>query len=283
MRWLILLLVLGCPLESLAGGACETVHPGLPTGPLGLSFFDGDIGRPRRACPRSEVALSGSLLAVDVADDLIVEDGNFYATMAGGGELSGSWRFSQRGELFATLEAIKYRYVQNATLIEDRLGLGFLSLGATWQSWSRGATVLAVTGRITLPTAIGYYENAWPMAADFGLALASRPWTSLSVHAQAGGVLAFSLGSAEADPRAGVQLVAGLDYTPLDWLGLVLQTGALLGYRQGVDRLDLAAGFRFRIWEGLGLELAGMLPWAGASPADLALSLRVSYRLDGMH
>jgi hypothetical protein len=63
----------------------------------------------------------------------------------------------------------------------------------------------------------------------------------------------------------------------------VLQTGALLGYRQGIDRMTLGAGFRFRIWEGLGLELAGMLPWAGASPADLAMVLRISYRLSDIH
>lgn len=278
MKTVCFLMVLLWALPAAGGDACTPLHGGLPSGPLGLSFFEGDVGRPRRVCPHNEVSISASLMAIDVADDLIVEDGNFYATLAGAGEISGSWKFSDRGELFASLEAVKYRYVQNATLIKDHLGLGFLSLGATYQTWSRGSNILAASGRMTLPTAFGYYENAWPLAFDFGLALASRPSPRLSVHAQLGSVLSFAVSHGDPGTQAGVQLLAGLEYTPWDWLGLVLDLGALLGYREGLDQLTLGAGFRFRIWEGLGIELAGMLPYAGSTASELAIVLRISYR-----
>jgi hypothetical protein len=271
-------MVLLWALPATAGDTCAPLHEGLPSGPLGLSFFEGDIGRPRRVCPHNEVAITGSLMAVDVSDDLIVEDGNFYATLAGAGEISGSWKFSERGELFASIEAVKYRYVQNATLINEHLGLGFLSTGATYQTWSRGSSILAITGRLTLPTAIGYYENAWPLALDFGLVLASRPMAKLSIHAQLGTVLSFAISHGDPGTQAGLQLLAGMEYTPWDWLGLVLDLGALLGYREGLDQMTLGVGFRFRIWEGLGLELASMLPVAGSTTSELAVVLRVSYR-----
>jgi hypothetical protein len=273
-----IILIAVAPGIAAAGDACPA--GGLMDGPLGLSFFEGDIGRPRRVCPRTEVVLGGGIMGVDVADDLIYEDGNFYATLAGGGELSGSWKFSQKGELFASLQAVNFRFVQNATITRTHLGMGWTSLGATYHGWSTDELILAMTGRLTLPTAFDYYEHAWPLALDAGLAAVYRPLTWLSVHGQIGAVASMAISDGDPDARAALQIVAGVECTPLDWLGLVLDLGAQLGYDAPLDQLSVAVGFRFRIWQGLGLEIAAMLPYAGESQANLAGVLRIGYRFD---
>jgi hypothetical protein len=279
MRTLLLTALLAVsPALTLAGEVCS--GGGLMDGPLGLSFFEGDIGRPRRVCPRTELVLGGGVMGTDVADDLISGDGNFYATLAGGGEISGSWKFSKKGELFASIQALNFRFVQNATLTRTHLGMGWTSVGATYHGWSSGELILAMTGRLTLPTAFGYYEHAWPLALDVGLAAAYRPWSWLSVHGQLGAVASLAVGRGDPNARAALQIVAGVEYTPLDWLGLVLDLGAQMGYDATLDQLNVALGFRFRIWRGLGLELAAVLPYAGESQANLAGMLRVGYRFD---
>jgi hypothetical protein len=249
-------------------------------GPLGLSFFEGDIGRPRRVCPRTEVVLGGGVMGTDVADDLISGDGNFYATLAGGGELSGSWRFSEKGEIFASIQAVNFRFVQNATITRTHLGMGWTSLGVTYHGWSTDKLILAMTGRLTLPTAFDYYEHAWPLALDAGVVAVYRPLAWLSVHGQVGSVASLAVSQGDPDARAALQIVAGVEFIPLEWLGLVLDLGAQLGYDAPLDQLNVALGFRFRIWQGLGLEFAAMLPYAGESQANLAGVLRIGYRFD---
>lgn len=274
----LIVLVAVTPGMSRAGEVCT--DGGLMDGPLGLSFFEGDIGRPRRVCPRTEVVIGGGVMGVDVADDLIEGDGNFYATLGGGGELSGSWRFSEKGELFASIQAVNFRFVQNATMTRTRLGMGWTSLGVTYHGWQSEKLILAMTGRLTLPTAFGYYEHAWPLALDAGLAAEYRPLAWLGVHGQVGAIASMALGEGDPDSRAALQIVAGAEFTPLQWLGVVLDLGAQLGYDAPLDLLSVALGFRFRIWRGLGLELAAMLPYAGESQANLAGVLRVGYRFD---
>lgn len=279
MRSLLLTALLTIsPALTLAGEVCA--GGGLMDGPLGLSFFEGDIGRPRRVCPRTEVVLGGDVMGIDVADDLLTSDGNFYATMAGGGELSGSWKFSKKGELFASIQAVNFRFVQNATITRTHLGMGWTSVGATYHGWSTDKIILAMTGRFTLPTAFDYYEHAWPLALDVGVAAVYRPLSWLSVHGQVGAVASLAVSQGDPDARAALQIVAGAECTPLDWLGLVLDLGAQLGYDAPLDQLSVALGFRFRIWRGLGLELAAMLPYAGESEANLAGVLRIGYRFD---
>ena len=192
MRTLLLTALLTIsPALTLAGEVCA--GGGLMDGPLGLSFFEGDIGRPRRVCPRTEVVLGGDVMGIDVADDLLTSDGNFYATMAGGGELSGSWKFSKKGELFASIQAVNFRFVQNATITRTHIGMGWTSVGATYHGWSTDKIILAMTGRFTLPTAFDYYEHAWPLALDVGVAAVYRPLSWLSVHGQVGAVASLAV------------------------------------------------------------------------------------------
>ncbi|MBW1810866.1 MAG: hypothetical protein JRJ87_21925 [Deltaproteobacteria bacterium] len=280
MRATVIFVVLAIlPTISMAEDVCS--YGGLPNGPLGLSFFEGDIGRPRRVCPRTELALTGGLAGIDVADDMFSDDGNFYGTLSGGGELSGSWKFSDKGEIFASIQALHFRFVQNATITKTRMGMGWTSLGATYLFFKNEILALAATGRITLPTAFGYYEHAWPLTLDAGLSAELRPLPRLSIHGQLGAITSFAIGHGDPGPRAAFQLVAGVSYRPWDWLGLVIDLGTQLGYDAPLDQLTAAAGLRFHIWEGLGIELAAMLPFAGETAANMVVGLRVSYRLDG--
>jgi len=266
------------PAVSLAEDVCTS--GGLMDGPLGLSFFEGDSGCPRRVCPRTEVTLDGSVMGIDVADDLFTQSGDFYATIAGGGGFSGSWKFSERGELFASFQVLNVRFVQNATITGTRTGIGWFSAGATYQGFRAGNLALAMTARLTLPTAFGYYEHAWPLAADFGVLAGYRPLEWLGLHGQLGVVSSLAMSKANPNARAGLQIISGVEFMPLEWLGVVLDLGVQLGYAAPVDMLHLGAGFRFRIWRGLGVEIGAMLPCAGETKADLAAALRIGYRFD---
>jgi hypothetical protein len=254
---------------------CARPADGLPTGPLQYAFFDGDIARPRRACPRTEVALGGGALAV-------LDTGNFYGTLGGGGALSGSWRFSDKGEAFASIEAVQFRFVQNATLKQTRIGPGFTSAGASYIAYGNELAAVALTGRLTLPTAFGLYENAWPFALDLGASLAlGLPQEMLrdvlAFHAFAGATLGLALGG-DLAAGASFSLAAGLEYTPWEWLGVVVDLTSGYGREAVLDYLGAAAGLRFRIGRGLGVELGAMLPLAGATRADFSGGLRVSWR-----
>lgn len=267
-----LVALLGALPLPAAAEPCARWSGALPSGPLQVGFFDGDVGRPRRVCARSELALAGGGSA-------ILDTPNFYGSLGGGAQLQGSWAIAADAELFAAIEAVHFRFVQNATLTHTYLGPGLTSIGGTWRRAGTENLAVATTARLTLPTAFGLYRNAWPVAADVGAAFQWIVHPMLSAHGGFGGVGMGALGGADPGLRLGFQLLAGVEVRPWERLSLVADVSTLLGWADAVDQLTAAAGLRGDIGWGFGVEAAAMLPLAGSTRTDFAGALRISRRL----
>jgi hypothetical protein len=250
---------------------CAADPGAIATGPLQLGFFDGDVARPRRACPRSEVGMSFGGRA-------LIDSRNFYGTVGAGLLFGGSYRYSEEGEVFAAIEAVQVRFVQSAVFKTTRLGLGDTSIGAAHRVVDLGGATVAATGRLTLPTAVGLYENAWPFAVDLGAAFAWRPASRLGIHGHVGFIGAAAMGRGDPAPRLGVQALAGVDFRVFEWLALVLDVGSQHGWAAAVDQVTVAPGLRAALGRRFGLEVGAMVPVAGATRADAAFALRGSWR-----
>ena len=111
------------PATARAEGGCEQwIAPALAEGPITFGFQSADVATGRRACPRTEVGFG-------MQGGAIIETANFYGAITAAGLLSGSFAVRPDLEVFATLEALRFQFVQNATLTGTTMHLGQLTIG----------------------------------------------------------------------------------------------------------------------------------------------------------
>jgi hypothetical protein len=256
--------------EIPALAVCGTDRPSRRDGPLSIGLLDGGLGMARRACPRSEVYLAAEAY-------LVAELADFYGNIRVSGIYGGSWAISDRTEVFAALEVIRFHTVISSVGAAE-LGTGYASLGFVQQLWRNQRMVLALTSRLVLPTASRLDRNSSPLALDVGATFEAALHRVINVHGAL--LLAGSVGlsAGPADPRGGVRLLAGLDWHPWTWLAIVLELQAGFGYRAPVDLVSASLGFRFAIGHNFGIELAALYPFAGDERALLAGALNLSWR-----
>lgn len=248
-------------------GPCD-VTTGIATGPVSVGFVDGDLGVARRLCPRTEVALTGGGFA-------IVELENFYGRIAAGPTLEGSWAFSDRGEVYAGIEALRYETVITP-IPADYLGFGHTSLGATYRFWETEAVGVGAHARAVLPTAVGLYQNAWPVAADLGVGVQWAAHRTLRVHGDATGIFSAAISQGPALPWGGARLTGGVEWQPVRPFGLTADLLAGFGYADPVDHVAAALGIRTGIGKRVGIDLAAAYPFAGRERALASGELRVN-------
>jgi hypothetical protein len=266
----------GCRLAALAllalpaQAAAQALEPCPSGGPLAISLLEGEVGVPFRACPRTELsaAATGSAL---------IDTPAFFGTLDGALRLGGSYRYAPEGELFASAELPRWRFVQNATLTGTQLGVGWLSAGAAHHVAELGAVRVAAGARLSMQVGRGLYARAWPLYLELGAAGEWRVAPQVSLHGHAGAVTGAALSAGPRGARAGLQARTGGAWQ-LGRLALVLDGGAMFGYGAAVDSLDLAPGVRARIWRELAGELAVSVPLAGATRTDLAAALALRWR-----
>ena len=250
-----------------------TPSPALAAGPVAAAPALGDAGLVRRAEPRSELALA-------IRSGLVYDEPGFYGMADAGLELQGSWAPSPRTELFASLAAVQLRYVQNATLSSTTLTLGAATVGAAHVVLAVPGDRLAATAfvRALLPFTLEY-EHALPIGVEPGVSLQGWIGGGASWHAGAALPLTATPSAGGLNPRLALGAVGGLAWSPWRWVSLV---GELSGRFGPLDPLDtLAAGIGARFAAGrLGLELAGVIPFAGASRYTAAALVRGAWRLD---
>jgi hypothetical protein len=250
--------------------AAEALAPCPSEGPLAISLFEGDVGVPFRACPRTE-------LAVGATGSALIDTPAFFGTLDGALRAGGSYRYAAAGELFASAELLRWRFVQNATLTGTGLGIGWLSTGATHQVGDFGAARLAAGARLSMQLGRGLYSSAWPMYAEFGAAGQWRIAPQVSAHAHLGVIAGAAWSAGPAGARAGLGARTGGAWN-LGRLALLLDGGGIFAYGAAVEGIDLAPGLRARIWRDVAGELAVAIPLAGATRTDLAAALSVRWR-----
>jgi hypothetical protein len=261
------------PAFAASEEGCESGRAsGLFEGPVQVAFYEADLGTGRRACGRTEVGVGTRLRA-------LIDTPDFYGNIGLSALVYGSYALSPRTEFFGTLEAYDFQFVQNATLQGTAGALGGLTAGATHQVWRYdGRGVLAATARLLLPTSLA--STTRTLGGEVGAAWSHRQTERLRFHGSAGVDVTAALGPVEPLPRVGVHLLGGAEYFVCSGFSAVLDAQAHFGRRALLDALAPALALRARLWRGLGLELAGTLPLAGAERTDASLGLRLAWRAD---
>lgn len=275
--WLLLALA---PLSALAqepavaatpepATACERwASPGLPEGPIGIGWYEADVVTGRRTCPRTELALG-------TRGGAVIDTPDFYGTIGLGLLLSGSYALGADKELFGTLELLQFQFVQNGTLKRTGLSLGQLTAGGSMVTFRRERLAGAATARLMLPTST-LAANVRTVGVEAGHSATFRPSERLELHGFVGADLSAGLSVANSYPRVGGLLTLGVQYSPLSWLGLVLNANGRLG---ATSYVAPAVGLRFKLYRGLGAELGVTLPLAGSDRHEGLFALRFGYRL----
>ncbi|MEZ4239064.1 MAG: hypothetical protein R3F59_23505 [Myxococcota bacterium] len=246
-------------------GPCD-VDGGLPTGPAQVALWDGDLGRARPVCARTQVALAPRAL-------LLVDTPAFYGRISALAGLEGTVAVD-RTALWLRLEPVRYESVISA-IPSSFLGYGYTSVGVTQRLDAGGPTATAFHGTVVLPTAVRLQGNAAPLGLDLAFALdhAAGPW---SVHGQAGYAFSASL-TRPAEVRTGFTGTGGGQWRPGRAFAAVLDLQAAISYTAPLDHLAVAPALRFGAGP-VGIELAGTVPVAGRERALAAVSLRGSVR-----
>jgi len=266
-------LAIACVTALPAPARAAEGNPALAEGPLPFAASVDVLGPVRRAEPRSEVALG-------LGGGLILDEPGFYGMAQGALRLEGSWAITPRWEVFAGLEALQFRYVQNATLGDTSYTLGALSAGGTWRALSLpdGRLDLAPFVALLFPTSLEY-RNTRVLGGAAGVSLRGAATSWLDWYAGASLPITGTLSDAGNQVRAGAELAAGGSWTPARWFRLSVQLTA--GFPFGHPMEQLAAGLGLRFAAGrFGVELDGILPLAGTSRFDAGALLRAAWRID---
>jgi hypothetical protein len=247
-----------------------------PVGPLQIGELDGMLGVPYRACPRDEFAIGGGFL-------LRAHTADFYGHILADGNVRISGLLDRNVEGFLVWEAFRFERVLSS-VNADYLGTGYLSWGVTARVFEQEGRVLAVTGRFVVPAMSGLHTSSYPIGLDLGVSAAWQVDPNLRLHMWA--TLLGSIGlssSAPAQARAGIRVGGGLDWHPLEWLGLVLELQTGFAYLDALDIMAANVGFRLALGDAVGLELAIQVPFLGVRTFDdgaisLEAALNLSWR-----
>lgn len=256
------------PAAQATGACAEWIAPGLQEGPVAMGFYEADTASGRRVCPRTEVSLGGRL-------DATVDTPDFRGAIGGSALLSASWAQTPRRELFFTLEAVHYGWVQNAVIKASELGLGQLTAGASQIVAQGDDWATATSARLMLPTST--VSDVRVVGLELGQALTWRLNDALELHGWAG-VDGSAAIFAAPQPRFGALLSAGVQYSPFTRFGVVLDVnGRVGGY---ASYLAPALALRFRAAKALGIELAASRPVFGTDRPNAVVGLRLAWRAD---
>lgn len=257
---------------SAHAGVCDDATGGLMMGPVSNSLQMGDLGAPRRACARTTVYAGAS-------GGAIVEPENFYGNIAGSLAIGGSYAFGRHLEIYGSVEPLLFQQLISA-FTASHVGLGHTSLGATWTFLHTSSFAMATTSRLTLPTAVGLYNNAWPVGLDAGVTFTLAPLSFLRLYGEAGGLGRVMLTAGDPFPRAGLVGVLGNELVLWDWASFVVEAKALALYEADLDHVSMTAALRARIWGGLAAEAYVAMPIAGRERTLASGGLRLGYRFD---
>ncbi len=255
------------PVPDQSRGCGRWKAEGLGEGPIALGFLAADVVTGRRACPRSEVGVGGRFAA-------IIDTPNYYGNLVVDGLVFGSVAINPKTEIFGTLEAVEYNWVQNASLKGSTLTLGTLTLGATRQFYGNDKFLGAFSARILLPTSF-VIPNTRLIGAELGHAATWRPRDWLELHSYLGVDFDTALGRGPSLPRFGAVVTAGVQLSPFSFAALVVDATGRVGAK---SFFAPTVALRFRVFR-VGIELAGTLPLVGTDRHDFIIGGRFSLRL----
>jgi hypothetical protein len=234
-------------------------------GPLVLGFEPIDFGTGRHVCPRAEVALSPRARAV-------IDTPDFYGSIGADARLFASVALDARWEVFAGVEAVRYQFVQNGTLVGAELSVGMTTVGAAALTQrGRGASG-STSVRLLLPTSNAV--QAIPVGGlEVGHAITMALAPRWDLHAYIGADASMGFSPAESQLQLGAVTTIGVAFAPKDWVALVLDVNARASATRYVAP---AVGVRLG-GRHYAFELAATAPVSGNDRHDAIGALRFSY------
>jgi hypothetical protein len=255
----------GAAIASAAPCPDEPIAPD----PIAVSFQDGGLGAPRRACGRSEAGVSlGGAAIIDLPA--------FYGDVVASLRADGSVRATPRTELWGRIELVRIEAVIGA-LSSEVWGTGFTTLGATHGLWADDQVALAWTGAVVLPTAVGLYHHALPFSAESGLTADWRqgPW-------RAGGQVsvlgATAWSAAPANPQLGFAPSLRLGWQPTQALQGLIELRSGFGLEAPVDHVAVGGVVRLAPHPDWIVELGTLIPTHGRERSLANGQLRIARR-----
>ncbi len=250
---------------------CDAVESGLAQGQVQVGFYDGDLGVAPSVCPTTSVGFTGGGSA-------IIDTANLYGRIIGTGTLRGSVALSDRTALYVTIEGLRYDSVI-APISSSAVGPGYTDVGGSWQAHTGDKMIVAIQGKLVLPTAFNDDVNSWPLALDAGANVAWRPAERWTVHGSLLGMYSMALGGGPVFPTGGVSLDLGGEWNATKGFGLVLDGRSGFGYTSAVDVVSAGFGVRGAVGKHAGLAFEAVKPLAGRERALAGADLRFDWRI----
>lgn len=268
MRLRALALALCLTPEIASAQRCSRGRAGVPA-PIALTVGPADFGTTPAPCsdPRASFDLRASLL-IDTPD--------FYGALGAEGVFSGTVPLVGRLWLSGAFTAVRYRYVQNATLLATDIGLGPSDVGLHVGLFAGDDLRVSTYLRVLLPT-----ESPTQYAArtgfEAGVAALWRPHARVSLLGGLSVPVEMSVLGGRGLAYGSVR--ASVDATVLvgTWFEPALGVEARIGNDPSgaVEFIAPRASLRAHLGRGVSLHLTGMVPLAGRERTDARVSLGV--------
>ena len=272
----VTLLSLAVALSSLSGvrsvwaAPCDAKVPeaGVPArvalGPAGL-------GAVPEACGANDISLQGFASALIATEE-------FYGGLDAGLTLRARFELGPRHWLSLWIPGLEYRFVANATIEAESVGMGAGAAGYHYALPLGKAAQLAPFVRLMLPTE-SVYQNAVRYGFDHGVAGIWRAtgWLELVGGFDFAALVTVGSGAYHVSyqPNLSAEAVAA----PVGFLAVA--AGAGLRFRGGDDAafesFDPRIALRIYPYRGLRVEAAAMLPLGGADRTDLVLGVNLGW------
>ena len=243
----------------------------------------------RRSEPRSEVALSLGAGFVD-QPERVTSVGTIPSRKGlqrGALELEGSWAPAPRWELFATVNAIAFRWLVVGGTNQNQLTVGSTTAGTTWVpvSLPGGRLDAGLFLRVLFPTSQELNGvHAWGIQPGLtlrGVATRRLAWFGgLSFRVgQSWGSFTTAVGTRSANAtQTGMSATLGIAFIPAPWFRVVAQCSGNLPFDRGSKQLSPGLAFRF-VNGPLGAEIGAAIPVLGPTGMFSTVA-RVSWRFD---
>jgi hypothetical protein len=264
--WVVALGVL-CLVPGVARAERCQGQAALQGAPIALTLGLADFGATPPSCASTGVAL-------EARGSALIDTPDFYGALTAEAVLTGTFALGEATWVSAAVSALRYRFVQNASVVGTELGLGPTSVGLH-RVMLRGARWrVAPYGRLLLPTETGRHFSL-QLGLEAGASGSFEPMPGLSL----GGGLSLPVTAVVLGERTLWQLAprASLDATYAPWRWLELAGGAelRLALEGGLDFVAPKVAVRLYPWRTLHVQLAGMMPLAGLERTDFRGSLGV--------
>jgi hypothetical protein len=263
--WVVALGVL-CLLPGVARAEQCKGQPALQGAPIALTLGPADFGATPPTCVSTGVALEGRGTA-------LIDTPDFYGALSAEAVLAGSFALGEATWVSAAVNVLRYRFVQNASVVGTHLGVGPTSVGLHRVMLRGERWRVAPYARLLLPTETGRNFSV-QLGLEPGASASFEPLPGLSL----GGGLSLPVTVVVLGERTLWQLAprASLDAAYAPWRWLELAVGAELRLALEGGGLDFVApkvAVRLYPWRTLHVQLAGMMPLVGLERTDFRGSL----------